>query len=253
MIRLGTVKRWVKTFLGIPLPPALKQHDQYAYPFTKPTYFESHVGASFLVLACGPTIETESEQVLRFIEQNRPIVIGCNRIPSIYRPDYHLFINRRRLASYVHEVHPEAKLLIGATIPEPIVRGLIGERPYQKVMFQSHHPGKHGFYRMQDGIIYTEGSTVALIGAGVALAMGARQIHMAGLDGYRHLGGDKHWYSESITKDTNKIMKRERIMGEVLDALVVHAQARSVDFGIITSTGYHKYYRGSSHAAEANI
>lgn len=207
----------------------------------RPVYFERHVGAEFLILAGGPSVLSKSDEIQNFIAKNKPIVIGCNRIPDLYLPDYHVFVNRRRFRAYGALLAPGTKPLLSPTFPSRLIREVIGDRVFETVMFYSVHPGEKGRFSLENGIIYAEGATVAMVAMGVALSMGAKSVYVAGLDGYSMHGGDQLWYGETRTKAFDYIMRREQMIREVLADFSRIAKSRGVRFEIITPTTYSEY------------
>ena len=207
-----------------------------------PVYLDRHMGKDFLILVTGPNIKRHSKSVLKIIKEKAPIVIGCNNIPDIYAPDYHIFVNRRRFCDYGSHIKQGSKILLSPYFTRGQIGPVIGEREYEEVMFKNIYPCEEADISMRDGIVYAKGATVGIIAIGVALAMGAKDIFIGGMDGYSIDKKNPHHYHEKDHKAIEELLKQESLMKGLLKRLDTIVKGRNGNMKIITPTAYNDYY-----------
>jgi len=202
----------------------------------------AHEQKAFLILANGPTLSEYSKHISMFIHRIRPITIGCNFLDNLFVPDYHIFVNRKRFASYASSVSKSSKLLLSRFFHKNLIRSLIGDRPYEKVMAHNLYPAEHGSFEIVNGIPKCQGATVGLIAAATAVVMGATDIFFAGLDGYSETKGKTHYYHEPDNKDDQSLQNVEHCTFGVLEDLSKYLSRDGNTLRILTPTAYAKWY-----------
>ncbi|MBT4260691.1 MAG: hypothetical protein HOD90_12395 [Nitrospina sp.] len=198
----------------------------------------------FLILANGPMLFAYKEKIDRFIKKNDPIIIGANYLGGLIIPHYHGFINTRRLVKYVDQVHKDSKLLLGAYISDKVIEERVS-RDYETVYYQDILGPK---FEINNGVISSSCRTVSILMIGVAVAMGAKRIYVAGLDGYVNTE-DNRLHSDMFYEEPNKIESPEVLMEmhkwceyyiESISKYMIANNGEGVH--VITPTAYKSYY-----------
>ncbi len=212
-----------------------------------PNYLDRHKGETFLVMGLGPSLLENREQIFQFIEQYQPIVMGANNITAFLIPDYHAFTNRARFTKYVHTVDTDkSKVLLSPYFAKWLIRNhFLGE--YEELMYDS---GPVVSFDIWNGVVMAGFQSVSVVLIGVALVMGAQQVFVAGLDGYRSvLTPDRktHYYGVENQKDEDRedaeFIRREKITHQYLDEISQYMAMRGLErFKILTPTAYDKHY-----------
>ena len=207
-------------------------------------YLNRHKNKDFLILANGPSLKEYKDKIDKFIKKYDPIILGANYLGNLFNPHYHAFSNKRRFISYVDTVLPEAKLLIGESIPDELVREYTN-REYERMHYVDVL--NHNF-DIVDGVITTNCRTVAVLLLGIAIAMGARRVFAVGMDGYINTKPNEalHFYAEKDEKDDEASILEmhhwcQRFL-EQIDAYLVSREGEGVH--ILTPTSYRSFYKG---------
>lgn len=209
-----------------------------------PTYINRHPGRPFLILANGPNLKAYMSQIQQFIERHKPLVLGANYLGSLFVPDYHAFVNLRRFIKHVSSVHPSSKLILSQHFSEDIIREH-SNGDYEKILFVDRVKGP---FDITGGVISNNCGTVSVLLIAVAVVMGASEVFVAGMDGYRLLSDDDgplFYNEEDETESENFIRTRERWNEQALKDLELYMKEHGV-MGptIITPTTYEKYFVG---------
>lgn len=207
-------------------------------------YLDRHKNRDFLILANGPSLKAYKDKIDKFIKKYDPIILGANYLGNLFSPHYHAFSNKRRFVSYVDTVLPEAKLLIGESIPNELVREYTN-REYERMRYIDVL--NHSF-DIVDGVISTNCRTVAVLLLGIAIVMGARRVFAVGMDGYINTKPNEalHFYAEKDEKNDEAIILEihhwcQRFL-EQIDAYLVSREGEGVH--ILTPTSYRSFYKG---------
>lgn len=206
-------------------------------------YVNRHKNKDFLILANGPSLKEYKDKVDKFIIKYNPIILGANYLGELFKPHYHAFSNKRRFTTYVDTVSSEARLLIGQSIPEEMVREYT-DREYERIHYIDIL--NHNF-DIIDGVITTNCRTVAVLLLGVAIVMGAQRTFAVGMDGYIHNKSSKvlHFYPEKDEKEDQKIILEmhhwcQRFLDQI-DAYLISRGGEGVH--ILTPTSYRSFYK----------
>jgi len=210
---------------------------------TPPCYINRHRDEDFLILVTGPNVKKYSRKISEFIQEKKPLIIGCNNIPDIYTAYYHMFVNRSRFSNYAPGAKPASRLLLSAYFTPQHVRHIIKDTLYEKVMFKNIYPAQKGRLRISNGIIYAEGATVGILAIAAALVMGAKNVFIAGMDGYSLDKERSHYYHEKDRKAFQDLLKLEAGMkGCLADLNAIIKKSKASSLKIITPTAYKEYY-----------
>jgi 4-hydroxy 2-oxovalerate aldolase len=215
--------------------PGGNGHGKAAVP-----YLNRHTGRDFLVLANGPSLKEYKPKIERFIAEYNPIILGANFLGGLFTPDYHAFNNKRRFAEYAESVAPESKLLLGQYIPEELIRDYV-RRDYERLFYRDDFAE----FDIADGVITTNCRTISVLLLGVAIAMGAKRVFAAGMDGYVGVQGS-HFYEEKDDKENPEmIVERHRWCQRYLSQIDEYLRANHrEEIHILTPTSYKSHYKG---------
>jgi len=208
-------------------------------------YARRHSGRDFLILANGPTLKRYQDEIKRFIDRYRPIVMGANYLGGLFVPDYHAFTLTKRFLKYIHAVNDRSTLLISPYIPQDLVDAHAG-RPFEHLYYQDVLKAD---FDIHNGVITTNCRTVSILLIGVATVMGANQVFVAGLDGYLGLAQDgqgRHFYREENDIDDERLnIERHKWCQYYLSAIDKYRMDQGHDgIKILTPTSYAMFYSG---------
>jgi len=208
-----------------------------------PTYAERYKDRNFLILANGPSLKQERQYVEAFIEKYNPIILGANFLDGIFKPHYHAFTNKKRFMKYIHTVDRNSKLLLSYYFSNEFIHEY-SNREYEQILFKF---GKRDEFNIDNGIISNDCSSISMLLIAVAIVMGAKDLFVAGMDGYVHPDENGNYYfykEEDVTHSKEFNIARQRWGKRTLDLI----NSYSINVGlsginIITATSYEQYYR----------
>lgn len=206
-----------------------------------PSYAGRHLGRNALVIVTGPTAQSHRQQVLDYIAREKPLVIGCNNLPEGYEVDYHVYVNRKRFLDHGSKLGAHCKLLLSPYFLESQIESVIGKRPYELLMYRNVYPGERGALTIRDGAVLAEGATVGPLACGAAHVMGARDILIAGMDGYSK-SDVTHHYAEPDNKQREELLEQERRTHGLLADIARLCASAGGRLRLITPTAYVEYY-----------
>jgi hypothetical protein len=214
-------------------------------------YADRHKGRDFLVLGTGASINQYGQEVKQFARKHDLLLIGANNITPFAVPDYHLFANRARLQQY------------GNTVDSARSRALVSIYLTDE-MIEQYCAGEHEFimwrdtespdtFDLDDQGVLTLKSLSGTLMLGVAYAMGAHRIYLAGMDGWadflRKETTQFHFAGHDYEKYTTTEKRDERLAyWEDVQQRTLHAIARwarengRVPFESLTPTNYGGFF-----------
>ena len=207
-------------------------------------YINRHENTDFLVLAGGPQLQTQRESIKKFIKKYEPIVMGANFLDNLFVPDYHAFCNKRRFVDYIETVNPISKLLIGQYISNDTISEYT-HSPHETIFYEDRSDVP---FSINDGVINSNCRTVSLLLMGLAIAMGAKRIFVAGLDGYVGFdhGNRAHFYDEKDETESHEVLMDKHFGNlkylEEIDSYMIKQGKEGIH--ILTQTAYSKFYKG---------
>jgi len=202
-----------------------------------------HQRRKFLIIANGPSIVTCKEQIKKFIQDENCITIGTNFLQSIFSPDYHMFINRKRFLKYISSVSQRSVLLVPSYFgKELVLENFIGSTVFFDLdtVNNSDIPIVNVYKQNMVNL------NVAVSAILAAFQMGAAEIFAVGMDGYIDELNRKmvFFYNEDDAPDDKEVASyRYEMLANELDRVNCFLQEKSVPFSIITPTSHRKYYR----------
>ncbi len=207
----------------------------------KPLYLDRHIDRNFLVLANGPSLINKREIIKEFIEKYQPIILGANFLNNLYNPDYHAFTNKRRFIDYVSTVDKNSSLILDSSFKEDFIRSYT-DRNYE-IIYHNINPNEK--FNISNGIITTSFYTVSALLIPVAYVMGAKNIFVAGMDGYNKLDNNIHFYRETDEAFLESIeLEKQSRNEELLNDIQTFFINNNINpFKIITPTSYDVFYQ----------
>lgn len=236
--RTAMLDKVVSIFRG--QPSKARRNEQ----LRSPAYVGRHKGQDFLIIATGPSLREYQDKIREFIAKVAPVVMAGNFIDNMFVPHYHAFVNRKRFCNYAQAINPASKVLLSPHLPKKVIRRFF-TGGHEEIAFENLYPSAEGNIRVSDGIVYAKGGTIATILMGVAVVMGARNIYVAGLDGYSR-GSATHHYPEIDNKPLDDLLVVERCTKEQLACVRQYLHENEPLNGnvfIITPTVYDTYYK----------
>jgi len=238
-------------FVGIPVSQKDSKSGFDSIPvqdlseFGQVPYLDRHSGRDFLVLANGPTLKENKEEIEKFIKRYEPVVIGSNYLGGIFTPNYHSFGNKKRFIDYIDTVESSSKNLISNVFSEEFVNKYT-EREYE---FVQHLPQLSSDFDISNGVIMTNCRTISILSVAVAIVMGADRIFIAGMDGYKQVDSfmkkSVHFYKESDeTEDFEMLMEKhnwnEHLLRQINNYLISNNKD---ELCILTPTSHKAFYK----------
>ena len=155
-------------------------------------------------------------------------------------------------------VHDDSRLLLSSSFDEEFIRSYT-DKEFELI---AHLNRVSSVFDIKAGVITSNCRTVSILLIAVAIAMGAKRIFVAGMDGYKiheALGaGGTHFYEESQEAESLRMLVEKHNWNEtLLDSINAYLLANGKEgLHIITPTSHKKYYshiqnwgRGSSAIA----
>jgi hypothetical protein len=200
--------------------------------------------STIVIAGSGGSIKKYHWRITDFIEKNNAKVLGINYMTNLCTPDYHLWTNKQRYRDLGDCIDDRSVMMFGEGISEELIR--------------KHHRGdyitidyidqKGENFGYNDGVIRGHFRTAGTLAIMVAHVMGAKKIHIVGMDGYTLYSrkelekGDKnhHCYGSGYTDDASweKCKKKDKKVYSALRGLHEYG----IDFDILTPTKFEDFY-----------
>ena len=207
-----------------------------------PKYLDRHQGKDFLILANGPTLRQFKPKIDQFIQKHCPIVMGVNNLSGLFIPDYHAFNNKKRFIQYINSVAPQSKLLFSQYFSEEFIRDY-SERAFE---FMYYKDSLSHVFDIHKGVIQVNCRTVSILLIGIAIVMGAKNIFVAGMDGYLPKDGKRSYlyYDEKNEKtDKSLIFEQHQWCQKFLDQMNAYLKKNNREYvRTLTPSSYDLFY-----------
>ena len=79
-------------------------------------------GKFVLIVGAGSTINKYNKEIKKFIQDNKPIVIGCNYITDFIIPDIHFWGSAKRWRKYGYVTNKKSQVLFPSNFSEKTIR-----------------------------------------------------------------------------------------------------------------------------------
>lgn len=238
-------------FVGIPISQKDGKSEFDSIPvqdlseFGQIPYLDRHSSRDFLVLANGPTLEEEKEQIEKFIKKYNPVVIGANYLGDLFVPHYHAFGNKKRFIDYVDTVDAGSDMLISNIFSDEFIKKYT-ERKYE---FIQHLPQLSNDFNISNGVIMKNCRTISILSVAVAIVMGAERIFIVGMDGYKQVDSfmknSVHFYKESDeTENFEMLMEKHNWNEQMLKQIDNYLVSNNKEgLCILTPTSHKAFHR----------
>ena len=204
----------------------------------------SERGKNFLIICPGKSVLKYWNNIKKFIAEKKPIVLGINNITDLYHPDIHLWTNNERLKQFGGCILKKSTVFIGCHIlAENLERHKITD--YTLIDYTDRDKTEKPFYDSKNGIIKGYYRTSGCLAIMICHLLGAKNIYIAGLDGFSFdlkQSGEIHWYTSADEKKkltcTEYYFLYDAPMKTILDTL----KKTGLYFKIITPTLFNEHY-----------
>ena len=213
--------------------------------FEEVQYLDRHSGRDFLVLANGPTLKEEKEQIDKFIKKYNPVIIGANYLGGLFIPHYHVFGNKKRFIDYVDTVDARSNILISNILSDEFIKKYTA----RKYEFIQHLPQFLSNFNISKGVIMTNCRTISILSVAMAIVMDAERIFIAGMDGYKQVDSfmkhPVHFYKESDeTEDFEILMGKHNWNEQLLKQIDNYLVSNNKNgLCILTPTTHKAFYK----------
>lgn len=203
-----------------------------------------HEGKKFIVIANGPSIVEYKDKIDAFIHDTEGyITIGVNYLRDTFVPDYHMFINRKRFLNYLPTVNSKSTLIVPSFFGKKIIEeNYTGQCSYFDIDSIDDISELPPFDGDTQKVAVLNVTISAIL---MAYQMGASEIFVVGMDGYREANEKQmvYFYNENELPDEKNIasLRYEKLCDE-LERINSFLQDKSVPMSIITPTSHKKYY-----------
>ncbi|MFZ2025185.1 MAG: hypothetical protein WAV51_02815 [Microgenomates group bacterium] len=206
-------------------------------------FTNKHKNKRFLIIANGPTIKKYKKTINKLIKKEKLVTIGCNYLEGLYKPNYHIFVSKKRFLRYSSTVDNRSILLIPSYFGKNLVNeNFIGKREYIEIALVD---------RSEHSLISDIVQNHAYLNVGVAailtaIQMGAKEILVVGMDGYKDKKTKEiqYFYNEDGLKEDKEVSsKKYENFSVQLDLLSDYLVVKGIPLFIITPTSHIKFYK----------
>jgi len=209
------------------------------------SFRNKHKGRTIVIIGAGGTLIEHKDEILSFIKNSQVVTIGINRMTEVIVPDYHLWTNRKRWGEHGYCTRDSSSLILGPSITKKHAK-----KHYQGIYDRIDYVDKKGTpFDFKKDQIRGYFRTAGVLAVVIAHIMGAKNIFIAGMDGYtlRSKEGlkknreNQHCYGIGHTDDSTwkECVEKDDIVYECLRGL----EGAGVDFEIITPTVFDQFYK----------
>ena len=209
-------------------------------------------GRSFLIIGAGGTLREYSKRIKGFIQRERPVTIGINKMTEFHVPDYHLWTNKQRYRDFGSCISAKSRMMFGGGMPEKLIRKHFkGDYIVVDYAHSLREACLQSKIKYKEGKIYGRFRTAGSLAIMIALLFGAKDIYVVGMDGFtlhsrKDVEGNnrnQHCYGKGFTDDASweECIEKDHLVYENLRAI----DAYGAKFRIITPTKFQEFYDSS--------
>ncbi|HSA31441.1 MAG TPA: aldolase catalytic domain-containing protein [Candidatus Omnitrophota bacterium] len=206
---------------------------------------DRHKGKKFLIIGNGPSIVKHEDKIKGLIKRLGLVTIGCNFLNSVYAPDYHIFVSKKRFLKYAATVSKKSILLVPSFFGKRLVQENYSG-PVEYVQIDSIDDlNSSPIDGIRQQVKYLNVGVNAIL---TALQMGAQEIMAVGMDGYEseEQGKVVYFYNEKdVPDDKAAASLRYENMDIELKRVSDFLNDLGIPFSIITPTSHKKYFNNS--------
>ncbi len=183
-------------------------------------------GRKILLIAPGKTVSTEKDRVQKYIDENKPIVIGVNSIVPSYSYDYLFFVNPARY-SYAKEVHTKQF----NKISKIVLSNVKTEAQKDEYVVNFNKVVKRGWEHFDNSVI----SALRLFEK-----LSARDVAIAGFDGFKDKYDES--YADAKLPSVAENVKWKDLNDEISDMFndILQTKDDSMKIEFVTDSIYEK-------------
>ena len=194
-----------------------------------------------VIIGAGGTLSLYKDKLNKFIIANNVKTIGINNMVGICSPDYHLWTNTKRYIDFGSCISPKSIPIFSHKFSCQFIRrqwdGDFIRVFYSDVKGRKISIGK----KYIDGYFRTAGCLAIMI----AYIWGAKNIYIAGMDGYTYIGKEdwvvgQHFYGSGMTDSSDWDMEKDK--DDIVYRILKNIDSFGVKFKIITPTVFVDFY-----------
>lgn len=204
-------------------------------------------GKNFLIICPGKSISKYHREILKFIEKKKPIILGINNVTKLYHPDIHLWTNNERLKKYGSCILNKSRIFIGNHILQENLN-LHKIIDYTLINYTDRDKEEKPLYDYNNGIIRGYYRTSGCLAIMICHLLGARDIYIAGLDGFSFdisQYGEIHCYHSPDDIIKYKTMEWYFLYDLPMQTAMDNMKNIGIKFKIITPTLFEEHYEDS--------
>ncbi len=190
---MNTIKKFLNIFFSkIIKSPKVRSNIDWTIPVS---YKNRHKGRDFLILGTGASLSNFEKEIKDFIREGDLITIGVNSIEEFLIPDYIGFSNRKRFLQFGKNA--KAKQLLSILFTDELILkncktsfDLIKWKDISSTNYEKTP------YFDENETIFIDGTSTNIMMI-VAYQMGAKNVYVAGVDGwtkYLETKDDKYYH-----------------------------------------------------------
>ncbi len=222
----------------------------------RPAYVDILKNKEVLIFGNGPSLNESKNKIIKLVKNKNLVTLGANNITQFFNVDYLAFVNRKRFSAYSKYINSSSKLLLSPYFKKNFISSHISlNRDYFEIMYLNNKI-KNTKKLIQNNLILYNCSSTTLLLILISYVMGAKNIFIAGLDGYKIENLDKskstHFYGieKDLYQDRGKEIQIKKLKDfnyeqiKVLNILNNFFEKKNLKnyFKIITKTKYIEYY-----------
>lgn len=196
---------------------------------------------TIIIIGAGSTLRQYKNKLLNLIQTQNTPTIGINNMTQITTPTYHLWTNTSRYLEYGHNINKQSTIIIGQNIKDKNIKHKHIKLPYED---KPNTPIQY-----KNGKIYGHFRTAGCLAIILAKILGAKQILIAGMDGYtlhnqqqlKNNSQSQHLYGQG---QTDKATWEECIQKDQIVTKTLQEISKTINFKIITPTKFTNHYNG---------
>lgn len=216
---------------------------QDAFSLKKISFANKFKNKKFLIITNGKSIKKYKSKIEKLILKEKMVTIGCNYLQDLFAPDYHIFVSKKRFLKYVSAVNKKSILLIPTFFGRELVRENYNGKSDNieiKLTDNLNLPSIDGIAQQN---VYLNVGVSAIL---TAFQMGAKEIMIVGMDGYRDEKTKElaYFYNEDgVPEDKNISSLKYGNFVKELDRVSDFLRVKGIPFYIATPTSHRKYYK----------
>jgi hypothetical protein len=207
----------------------------------------AEAGRTFLICGAGSTLSEFREEILTFVEKEKPVIIGINNMTGLLVPTYHVWTNTGRFREFGHTISSQSTPIFRCSKMAKVIK----ERWKDDYVCVDYVDEEGEVIKYKNGMIRGYYRTAGCLAIMIAHIMGAKRIHIVGMDGYTYQSKEdidngkigQHFYGTGMTDnyDWEGCLHKDNLVKNVLRSIKDYGG----NFSIITPTIFKDFYDGA--------